>query len=240
MEALSFGSLRVRVVGGVDKKGGGDGPAVVLCHGFGAPGDDLVPLVRALDVPREVRFFLPEAPLEADVGMGAGWDARAWWPIDMMRVQMLLARGQGAELGAESPKGLDAAKSALVEAVEAIQGAFDVKAEQLVLGGFSQGAMLSLETVLTGALPVRRLAVLSGSIIAEERWLAAMKSAAPGLKVYQAHGRMDPILPFAAAERLRLKLEEHGAKVTWTPHMRGHEIPPVVMQGFSAWIRAEI
>ena len=154
MEALSFGSLRVRVLGGVDKKGGGNGPAVVLCHGFGAAGGDLVPLVRALAVPREVGWFLPEAPPEADVGPGAGWDARAWWPTDMLRVQMLLARGQGAELAAESPKGLVEAKLALVGAVEAIQSQFGIVSKQLVLGGFSLGAGLSLGTVLAGALAV--------------------------------------------------------------------------------------
>ena len=45
MRIAQFGGLTVRLTGGTDGKGGGNGPIVVLLHGFGAPGDDLVPLV---------------------------------------------------------------------------------------------------------------------------------------------------------------------------------------------------
>ena len=68
MRDETFGGLRVRLTGGPDRQGGGDGPLVVLMHGFGAPGNDLVPLARVLDVPREVRFAFPEAPLESRAG----------------------------------------------------------------------------------------------------------------------------------------------------------------------------
>src|SRR3954470_8865291 len=46
------------------------GAAVVLLHGWGAPGHNLLGLARALDRPR-TRFFVPAGPLEADRG-------RAW------------------------------------------------------------------------------------------------------------------------------------------------------------------
>jgi phospholipase/carboxylesterase len=44
MRVDKLGGLTVRLTGGTDGKGGGNGPLVVLLHGFGAPGDDLVPL----------------------------------------------------------------------------------------------------------------------------------------------------------------------------------------------------
>jgi predicted esterase len=66
MRDETYGGLRVRVTGGRDRRGGGDGPLVVLMHGFGAPGDDLVP--------SEVRFAFPEAPL--DLGPEADGGAR--------------------------------------------------------------------------------------------------------------------------------------------------------------------
>ena len=56
MREETIAGLQVRFTGGTDRNGGGDGPLVVLMHGFGAPGTDLVPLARVLDVPREVRF----------------------------------------------------------------------------------------------------------------------------------------------------------------------------------------
>lgn len=238
MLETTLGSLRVRIFGGEDRQGGGRGPAVVFCHGFGAPGDDMVPLARALDVPRSVRWFVPEAPLEVDVGMGLfGPPGRAWWAIDMMRIQERIARGEQAELSNETPEGLPAAKEAFTGMLEALRARFDVTDDELVLGGFSQGAMLSTELVLSGAVPARRLAILSGALLSAERWLAAMKTRAPGLRVFQAHGLMDPILPFTGAERLRRGLEEAGAEVTWVSHRRGHEVPPAVTDGLAAWLR---
>src|SRR5207253_1309247 len=62
-----------------DRAERGEGPIVILLHGFGAPGDDLVPLWRVLDVPRATRFLFPEAPISFSMGFG---ESRAWWMID--------------------------------------------------------------------------------------------------------------------------------------------------------------
>src|SRR5688500_7344014 len=99
MNTVELGKLRVVATGGSDRRGGGDGPAILLCHGFGAPGDDLVPLARVVDVGREVRWFFPEAPHELDLGYGM--TGRAWWNIDMVRLQEMLMRGQGRQLAVE-------------------------------------------------------------------------------------------------------------------------------------------
>jgi phospholipase/carboxylesterase len=80
MREETIAGLHVRITGGDDREGGGDGPLVVLLHGFGAPGDDLVGLWRQLQVPRETRFVFPEATLALDAALfGTG---RAWWMID--------------------------------------------------------------------------------------------------------------------------------------------------------------
>src|SRR3954467_4342273 len=55
-----------------DERGGA---AVVVLHGWGAAGTDLVPLAQALKRPG-VRFFVPAGPLPE---MGGG---RAWWHLD--------------------------------------------------------------------------------------------------------------------------------------------------------------
>ena len=80
--------------GGDDDRGGGDGPAVVLCHGFGAPGDDLVPLAEVLSAPPRTRFFFPEAPLALPAPYG---DARAWWMLDLLRLEASFAAGRGID-----------------------------------------------------------------------------------------------------------------------------------------------
>ena len=49
MTLSTIGPLRVRSFGGSDRRGGGDGPAILLCHGFGAPGDDTYTLQATLN-----------------------------------------------------------------------------------------------------------------------------------------------------------------------------------------------
>jgi predicted esterase len=44
------------------------------------------------------------------------------------------------------------------------------------------------------------------------------------------------VLPFAAADRLRLKLEAAGLKVTWSPFEGGHEIPARVVIALNEFI----
>src|SRR5262245_45871791 len=83
MKDAIIGGGRVKLAGGTDREGGGEGPLVVLLHGFGAPGDDLVPLFRQLDVPRSVRFAFPEAPIDLGELVGPAYaGGRAWWMID--------------------------------------------------------------------------------------------------------------------------------------------------------------
>src|SRR4051812_23797063 len=67
--------LGVVVLGARPTEGEGGGTAVVLLHGWGAPGDDLVPLARSFLRPG-VRCFVPAAPLPETGG------GRAWWHLD--------------------------------------------------------------------------------------------------------------------------------------------------------------
>ncbi len=80
MRRAKLGPLDVRMTGGSDGDGGGEGPVVVLLHGFGAPGDDLVGLWRSFAAPRGTRYVFPEAPIALGHQYAGG---RAWWWIDL-------------------------------------------------------------------------------------------------------------------------------------------------------------
>lgn len=242
MKTAMMGPLRVHATGGSDGEGGGDGPAVLLCHGFGAPGDDLVALARVVDAGRGVRWFFPEAPLALDLGYGMM--GRAWWPIDMVRLQEMIARGRARDLAQETPEGLAEARAALEGCLAALEAERGVRRDRLILGGFSQGAMITTEVCLHaeaspgGAAPFAGLAVLSGSMLCEDRWRpAAARGALSGLRALVSHGRADPLLPFAGAEELRALLEQAGAEVEWVPHGGQHEIPYPVLERLAALVR---
>jgi phospholipase/carboxylesterase len=221
-------------VGGIDGRGGGSGPAIVLCHGFGAPGDDLVGLASAFDLPPEVRWFFPEAPLELDLGFGQR--GRAWWPIDMMALQEAMLRGQRDALADVTPPGMFEARDALAEALRSLEATHGLDPERTIVGGFSQGSMVTTELTLFGPRRYAGLVVLSGTLLCRDRWEPAASERADGLPVLMTHGRRDPILPFAWAEVLRATFEHAKAKLTWVAHAGGHEIPRPALQAFATFL----
>jgi phospholipase/carboxylesterase len=190
------------------------GTAVVLLHGWGAPGDDLVPLAEALTHPR-TRFYVPAGPLPE---MGGG---RAWWHLDPSD-RPLHAWDDQEVAGHQPHHQVLAARAAIQQVLRTIQSR--QKPERLILGGFSQGAMLSLDVALAAEPPVDRVAALSGVLLADS--LPGLKAARPVKPpVFISHGRQDQMLSYRGGEKAKELLERHGFSVTFHPFPGGHEIP---------------
>lgn len=207
--------------------------AVVLCHGFGAPGDDLVglygELVHARPELARQRFIFPEAPLS----LGPG--SRAWWLIDFAGLERV-QRGDAGALRAfrkQEPEGMPAARAAHRKLVDEVSAQTKLPISKIALGGFSQGAMLATDVTLRLEEGPRALAVLSGTLLLEDVWRQKAKARA-GLRVLQSHGLEDPLLGFDLAEALRDLLKEAGCKVDFLPFRGGHTIPLNVLEKLSA------
>jgi phospholipase/carboxylesterase len=227
-----LGGLKTRLTGGTDGKGGGTGPVVILLHGFGAPGDDLVPLADVLDVPAGTRWMFPEGPLSLNMGFG---DSRAWWMIDMDRLEADRAAGRVRDLSNEVPKGLAQAREALEAFLNQLPHVMTVDYKKTVIGGFSQGAMLTCDLVMRTAFPFAGLVQLSGSLLARQDWRPSVGKRT-GLPVFQSHGTQDPILPYVMAERLRDELTRTGLSVEWHQFRGGHQIPEPVLRRLSSFL----
>lgn len=223
MRQERLGGLTTRIVGGADRRGGGKGPVVVLLHGFGAPGDDLVPLWEALAAPAGTRFLFPEGRLILPYGPG-----RAWWMIDVDRLQRDQAVGRERDLSREIPPGLPEARGQIAALLEDVERKMGADPRRVVLGGFSQGAMLSCDVALRTARPLAGLVMMSGTLVSKDEWVPLMTKRR-GLKVLQSHGGADPLLPLSRAEQLRTLLMQAGLSVEWVPFKGGHEIPPIVL-----------
>jgi len=142
----------VVLAGGPDREGGGDGPLLLLMHGYGAPGEDLVPLARQLGVGPAVRFAFPAAPLVLEMGGAPEHAGRAWWPIDMGELQRAVAQKDFDTLTGRTPVGLSEARDHITALLDALEKDHGVTRKKLVLGGFSQGAMLATDIVSGGDL----------------------------------------------------------------------------------------
>lgn len=201
---------------------------VVLCHGFGAPGDDLVSLSLELmhqgnTLSLGVQFVFPEAPLTlASMGLA---DGRAWWMIDMERL-LAAQRGDMAKAQrtrTEKPAGLESARKNVQDLVAELSTRLKLPLSRFVLGGFSQGAMVMTDLTLRLPQNPAGLAIMSGTMINEPEWQQLVTSR-KGLRVVQSHGRQDALLSFAFAEGLRDLLQSGGCDVQFVPFDGGHTI----------------
>jgi len=213
----SWGGLNVVRVSEMseDERGGS---AVVVLHGWGAPGDDLVPVAEALLRPG-VRFFVPAGPLPE---MGGG---RAWWHLDPNARPPHASNDQLAPGFQPTP--------AVVAARTSVQGLIATVVDRyapttVALVGFSQGAMLSIDVALAGAPGVDLVVAMSGVLLMDSvPALTAAQARRP--RFLLSHGRRDPVVPFSIGNRAKDLLEHHGFSVTWRPFDGGHEIPGPVL-----------
>jgi phospholipase/carboxylesterase len=210
---------------------------IVLLHGYGAPGTDLVGLSTVIAAPPGTQFVFLMAPhtLDGQSGMHAG---RAWWHIDMIALQVARMTGQNDMLARQVPEGLEEARDVLSEALLVLEKNHGLAWEETYLGGFSQGAMLSMDMALRSDKPLKGILQLSGTMICEDEWPSLMKKRA-GTRVFQSHSPDDQVLPLALAERLRDRMTEAGMVVDFVRFRGGHGIPGDVISRLSSFISVD-
>jgi len=187
--------------------------ALVLLHGRGADESDLFPLLDALDPERRLHGYTPRAPLALPPG-GAHWYVvpRVGYPD-----QATFAEGYGA----------------LTEWFDALPFA----AGDVVLGGFSQGAVMSYALGLGQGRPrPRMLIALSGFIPTVAGWEPDLAPPFPPIAI--AHGAYDPVIPVEFGRRARDVLEGAGADVWYRESPIEHTIDPQVVGELRALVAA--
>ncbi len=235
-----LGGLRCRLAGAAGPRAPAESAfpprfAVVLCHGYGAPGDDLVSLaseaIRAAPVLGvRLRFVFPEAPLALSA-LGP-WESRAWWPLDESVLDAAIVRGSPIETVREVPSELPGLRETMIQLLVDLERAEGIPVSHVVLGGFSQGAMLATDIALRLPVSPAGLCVFSGSLLDADEW-TRQAPARRGMPALVCHGRQDPLLSFRAAEALRDLLANAGVAVEFVPFDGPHTISP---DGFTAFV----
>lgn len=199
----------------------------VFCHGFGAGGDDLVGLASELleiaAPPQPITLVFPAAVLDlSDQGMPGG---RAWWHLSIQRLLSAMDEGRYEQIRGEVPEGIDHARQLLCETIHLALDRENLDASRLLLGGFSQGAMLAMEASCLGlAQPPAQLVLYSGALICEQRW-KPVTNKLKSTEILQSHGSLDPILPLQTGIWLRELLESAGGQVKFIQFAGPHTIP---------------
>jgi phospholipase/carboxylesterase len=188
--------------------------ALVLLHGRGADEHDLFPLLDALDPERRLLGITPRGPLALPPG-GAHWYALGGIPTPDPDTFF-----PTFELAAAFLDGLP------------------VPPERIVLGGFSQGAVMSWALGLGEGRP-RPAAVLALSgFMPEVDGFHLDLTELDGYPVAVAHGSLDPVIPVEFGRDAADRVRAAGADLLWRESAVAHTIDPHVLPELRAFVRA--
>lgn len=199
---------------------GVDYPWVVLFHGYGADAQDLFGLGDYLQSPegKKFNFMCMNAPYSSAFG------GRAWWSIDLERLQRTQMTGEFEDFADNVPPELTKVRTMVYEAFRKAE----IDWKNLILGGFSQGAMLATELFFDAPEAPLGLMAFSGAVINKADWLAKGPKRS-GAKVFQSHGNMDMVLTYEHGKQLAKVFHQCGLKGELSTFKGGHEIPlPIV------------
>ncbi len=178
---------------------------VVLLHGWGADGDDLITMAPHWgQLMRDTAFVSPHAPFPCDMGYG-----RQWFSLADRTPAMLVAR-------------LKAVVPVVNAFIEAELAALGLGPERLALIGFSQGTMLSLYLAPRRAPACAAVLGYSGALLGGETLSAEVTARPPVMLI---HGEADSMVPSSSMAQAKESLEAVGFKVE--SHLRpglGHGI----------------
>jgi len=183
---------------------------LVLLHGRGADEHDLHPLLDALDPQRRLLGLTPEGPLSLPPG-GRHWYALAGIPTP-------------------DPE-------TFWRSFEALSELLDGLPRPLLLGGFSQGTVMSWALGLgrgAGNRPAGILA-LSGFMPRVEGLELDLENL-QGFPVTIAHGSLDPVIPVDFSREARDLLVNAGAEVTYHEAPLPHTIDPRIVPELRAFV----
>jgi phospholipase/carboxylesterase len=178
--------------------GGKPRQLVLLLHGLGADGNDLIGLAPyfAQALP-SATFVSPHAPFPCDMAPYG----RQWFSLQERTPEMILA-------------GVQAAAPVLDSFITAERDRLGLRDADVALLGFSQGTMMALYVALRRPAPLAGVVGYSGALVGAELLRAEVRSRPPVLLV---HGEADPIVPFQAMAAAAQALAAAGVEVATLP-----------------------
>ena len=189
--------------------------ALVLLHGRGADELDLFPLLDFFDPERRLVGATPRAPLALPPG---GWH---WYAF--------------MEVGHPDPATFHAVYPRATEWLDEFLAGNGVAHERLVLGGFSQGGVMTYALGLGAGRPrPAALFALSSFVPTVEGFRLDLTPPLPPVAI--GHGTLDPVISVEFGRAAKKLLEEAGADLLYREYPLPHAIDPEFARELAAWI----
>ena len=195
--------------------------SIIFMHGLGASGDDFQDFPQYLQIPDlPIRFIFPHAP-QQPVTINGGAIMPAWYDI--------------ISLGRVSTTDFEGIKTSQQHINAFIQQELDsgMKAENIIVGGFSQGGLIALYTALFYPVRLGGVLALSTYFPKPEKLPTGQGLHTPILMI---HGTQDMVIEYEIAHESRQILENLGVTLKWNEYSMQHEICWEELQTIKNWI----
>jgi phospholipase/carboxylesterase len=194
---------------------------LILHHGRGADERDLLALANTLDPDRRLHVAAPRAPLTLP-----GWPGYHWYRVP--------------RVGFPDPATFRAAFDELAAFHDELSRRTGLSPAQTVLGGFSMGSVMSYALGLDAGRPAPAgILAFSGFIPTVPGWSASLEDRSR-LRVFIAHGRLDPVMEIAFARSARDLLVSAGLAVSYHESDVAHAIDPDHLAPATEWLASTL
>jgi phospholipase/carboxylesterase len=194
---------------------------LILHHGRGADERDLLDLANVLDPDRRLHVAAPRAPLTLP-----GWPGYHWYRVP--------------RVGFPDPATFDAAFGDLASLHDELWRRTGLSPAQTVLGGFSMGSVMSYALGLdAGRRAPAGILAFSGFIPVVPSWSPSLADRGE-LRVFIAHGRLDPVMEIGFARKARDVLESAGLSVSYHESDIAHAIDPDDLAPATKWVASTL
>lgn len=176
-------------------------PLVFVLHGRGADANDLAELAPMMG--SGYRFIFPNAPepFEPAPGFTFGYTWFDGWPAE--------------------PGSIKRSRQLLLLFIDEILERYKTPPGKVILSGFSQGGLMSIDAGFRTKQRLAGIVVMSGAVYEED-----LPPFTPNIPVLMVHGTEDDMIPVLAARRARRVLESHGVEPEYDEFPMGHFVTP--------------
>ncbi len=189
---------------------------LVFLHGRGADERDLYPLLDMLDPEHRLMGITPRAPLSLPPG-GAHWYV-------------------SREVGSPDPTTFWDSYRLLESWLASLLDEHDMNFDRLLLGGFSQGAVMAYSLALGKGRPAPAGLLAFSGFLPEVPDLTLGLESRTDFRVAIGHGVLDPVISVNFSRAARDLLAEAGCDITYKESQMPHTIDPDYLNALVEWI----
>jgi phospholipase/carboxylesterase len=194
-------------------------PLLLLLHGYGSNEQDLFSF--AAELPEEYYIISARAPYDLQYG------SYAWYAINFDADENKFSDHEQARLS----------RDLIIQFIDELVDNYPIDNENIVLVGFSQGAILSYAVAISHPEKIKKVVALSGYANDEILKENYQSNDFSKLKIFHSHGTVDQVIPVEWARKTKPFLDNLNINSTYKEYPIGHGVSPQNFYDFKNWLQ---